>query len=164
MQSKSSKNVNEIIEKLVERYPNGISARHCFWRSPPRPLVGISPEEIKLLATTARNAEDFRKLLDSNPKAAAALSTYVDKLISNYCNKIVATRKYDITIENRKQRNKIKSQERQARAAADRAEAAKRRQKAAIQAKKKATKRANILKQLNLSAEQKQLLKQLAGQ
>jgi len=165
--------IESALNDLLEKYPKGIpnpSRRY----GPAYPGSKLSHEEVqKLLEHSNGNLQGFSNLLQNNKLFLNLISGYSNQLILNYFNKLVAHDKYRnnrILQKQRAQLERVKRQQalkkKRERQKTERAELRRQQRTKEIEIlrkeREKAKKRMKLKQQLNLSAEQKKILKLLA--
>lgn len=174
MQTKSSTTLKNAIDLLFTKYPNGIKPVSQYSYGYRVPAQLLNHDEVKiLLEASNNNLEQFKQLLSNDPTYQEIIRKRNENLLNSwftqinksniYRNKKAAQVESDrIERERKKKRDKKSIQAWREKEKAKRIAETDKRRKAAKIAQAKAKKKEALWKQLNLSKEQKTLLRQLA--
>ncbi len=159
------------INTLVEKYPGGIY--HGYYNT--TRAAKLSLDAIReLLKTTHNSKEEFRKLLSNNEAFLRLVAEKNDKLISNWFRNLAQANTERTNLALRLEREKANKEAKKA-AQAQRRERDKEarrmqaikdreaRRRQAEKAKARAKNKAMLWKELDLSAQQKQIFRKLAS-
>jgi GTPase involved in cell partitioning and DNA repair len=168
---KSATSIDTSIDILVGSYPNGIyhGSYDRQQRAARLPLEAIN----ELVKATHNNKEEFKKLLDANAAFNQFVASRNEKLINNWFVNILLAEKERANLILQKERAKVAEEasklaalkQRERNKEIRRVQAIKEREARRAAAKKEKAKVKNkttLWKELNLSAQQKQILRRIA--
>lgn len=156
----ASPTLNGTLEKLIQKYPGGFKKGYytCNY------LPALSHDEVKLLLDkTSSDKGKLARLLCDVPQFQDLLNDQRNKLISNWFNNLIKANAHRESVarqlENRKiqRKKRIKTQQLRAKKYREIQVAHEAQEKA------KAKRKASLWKQMQLSTEQKAILRQLAA-
>jgi hypothetical protein len=152
-------NLEQTLIKLATAYPNGITNSWYYQRTAHK----ISNAEINLILNASDNSFiTFQNLIANNVEIQRLFRTNTDKIVSNWFNRLnMAMREINAAIKRKEIRIK-RIKEHKAKRLAEEAKRRAKLRKQQEQEKKKAKRNFDLMRQLNLSADQKRIFKQLA--